>query len=91
MIETMRVDQPQTPMITTDNDCNDWHDCHNCHDKRIEMIPSDNNERVDDMTSADLENKIIEKLDKFLKKIIMLKNDLSSMTITVMLYSKVGR
>ena len=85
MIETMRVDQPQTPMITTDNDCNDWHDCHNCHDKRIEMIPSDNNERVDDMTSADLENKIIEKLDKFLKKIIMLKNDLSSMTITVML------
>ena len=85
MIETMRVDQPQTPMITTDNDCNDWHDCHNCHDKRIEMIPSDNNERVDDMTSADLENKIIEKLDKFLKKIIMLENDLSSMTITVML------
>ena len=85
MIETMRVDQPQTPMITTDNDCNDWHDCHNCHDKRIEMIPSDNNERVDDMTSADLENKIIEKLDKFLKQIIMLKNDLSSMTITVML------
>ena len=51
------------------------------------MIPSDNNERVDDMTSANLENKIIEKLDKFLKKIIMLKNDLSSMTITVMLYS----
>ena len=67
MIETMRVDQPQTPMITTDNDCNDWHDCHNCHDKRIEMIPFDNNERVDDMASTNLENKKTKKLDVFLE------------------------
>ena len=64
LIETMRVDQPQTPIITTDNDCNDWH---NCHEKQIEMIPFDNNERVDDMASTNLENKKTKKLDVFLE------------------------
>ena len=86
LIETIRIDRAQTPITATTDTT-----------ERIEMLTSNNNKRVDAMTSAYHKNKMFKNFEYFWKRIMMLQpvkwdqnrdaltSQVTSSTLTVML------